>query len=139
MTRIIICGSRRVPESIGIRSVIENRLYDLCFEYPEITIVEGEAHGVDRVARQEAQKAGFLIDPHPALWDVHDRRRDAPVPCNCRMDSKHCPRAGHRRNEEMAALGAALCIAFSYGESTGTADMVSRARAHEIPVEVNRL
>jgi hypothetical protein len=40
------------------------------------------------------------------------------------------------RNEEMAALGADLCIAFWDGRSTGTKDMVDRAYDHGIEVEL---
>jgi hypothetical protein len=136
MNRVIICGSRRWPESVGIRKVIEDRLFELGLEYPDAVIVEGEASGVDRIARQEAQKAGFLIEAHAPDWQAHDRQRDAPVPCNCREGSPHCPRAGHRRNELMASLGANLCIAFWDGRSAGTQDMIERARTHGIPVEI---
>jgi hypothetical protein len=137
VVRVIVCGSRRWSNPNVIRKVIEDRLFDLGLEHPgeTIVIVEGEAVGVDRIARQEAEKAGFLIDPHPAKWDEHDHRKDGLVPCNCRAESGYCPRAGHRRNEEMAQLGADLCLAFWDGRSTGTADMIERAEKHGIEVE----
>lgn len=76
--------------------------------------------GVDRIAYQEAQKLGLLVEPHPAFWDAHPGRS-----------------AGFVRNEEMAALGADLCIAFWDGRSNGTYDMIQRATRHGIPTEIH--
>lgn len=116
--RVIVCGSRRWTD----RKAIADRLADLVLEhapdYP--VIVHGAARGADRIAEDEAGKAGLVTEPHPADWDRHGKR------------------AGVIRNEEMAALGANLCIAFWDGQSTGTADMLERARKHGIPTEVKR-
>jgi len=84
----------------------------------DITIVHGAAQGADRIAHQEAQKAGLLVEPHPADWEKHGKA------------------AGPIRNIEMARLGADLCIAFWDGQSTGTAHMMDEARKQGIPVEV---
>jgi YspA, cpYpsA-related SLOG family len=115
MTRIIVCGSR----SWGDRKLIENTLYDLAVEYGcDITIVHGDAKGADRICEQEAQKAGLLIEKHPAEWGSLGKR------------------AGLIRNEMMAGLGADLCVGFWDGRSTGTAHMMDAARAKGIPVRV---
>lgn len=114
--RVIVCGSRRWHN----RAVIEARLADLVLatapNYP--TIVHGCARGADRIAGEEALKAGLLVEEHPADWDRYGKR------------------AGLIRNEAMAALGADLCLAFWDGRSTGTAHMLDRAREHDIPFEV---
>jgi hypothetical protein len=116
--RVIITGSRGWTD----RGRISERLAQL--EPGGCVIVVGydpekdRPKGVDRIAYQEAQKLGLLVEPHPANWDVLGKA------------------AGFMRNEEMAALGADLCIAFWDGRSTGTKDMVDRAYDHGIEVEL---
>lgn len=114
--RVIVCGSRRWTD----RERIADRLFDLGLvtETLGCTIVHGAAKGADRIAAQEAEKLGFLIEAHPADWETFGKR------------------AGLRRNLEMAELGADLCIAFWDGQSTGTAHMVQSAQFHGIPVDV---
>ena len=116
--RVIITGSRRWKD----RKRIENRLFDLAIEHAgnldDLVIVHGSAKGADRIAHQEAEKAGLRVEPHPADWEQYGKR------------------AGVIRNEEMAELGGDLCIAFWDGRSKGTADMMERAKEHGIPVEV---
>lgn len=127
--RVIVCGSRKWTD----REAIASRLAEL----PSTAIVvHGGAGGADSIAGQEAEKLGFLVEPHRAKWAEHDREGLTAVPCNCGPKSNHCPRAGHRRNEQMAELGADLCIAFWDGFSRGTADMVDRAEAHGIPLDL---
>jgi YspA, cpYpsA-related SLOG family len=110
--RVIICGSRGWSD----RQRIEERLFYLP---PDAVIVHGAARGVDRIAHQEAEKAGFLLEPHPAEWERYGKR------------------AGFIRNEEMANLGADLLIAFWDGRSRGTLDMMERCAKYGIPIEVN--
>lgn len=114
--RVIVCGSRRWNN----RKAISDRLYELVMasdgDYP--VIVHGAARGADRIAEEEAGKAGLVTDPHPGDWGRYGKA------------------AGPIRNEEMAALGADLCIAFGPTPGSGTQDMVDRARKHGIPVEV---
>ncbi len=107
--RVIVCGSRKWRD----REAIADRLFDL----PPSTIVHGNAAGADRIAAQEAQKLGHLVESHPAEWDRFGKA------------------AGPMRNQKMADLGASLCIAFWDGQSTGTADMVRRATYKGIPVD----
>jgi SLOG family YspA-like protein len=109
--RVIVCGSRRWRD----RAAIANRLYDLPVDS---TVVHGNAQGADRIAHQEAQKLGLLVEPHPAEWGSLGKR------------------AGLIRNTLMASLGADLCLAFWDGRSTGTAHMMTEAEKRGIPVEV---
>lgn len=117
--RVIVCGSRRWHD----RQRIADRLADVP---PAATVVVGynpakdTPKGVDRIAYQEAQKLGLLVEPHPADWDRFGKR------------------AGLVRNEEMARLGAVLCLAFWDGQSNGTRHMMETAADHGIPVEVVR-
>jgi hypothetical protein len=111
--RVIVCGSR----DWNYRQVISDRLALLPAEDATV-VVHGAAKGADRMAEQEAQKLGLLVEAHPAQWDVYGKR------------------AGILRNEEMARLGADLCIAFWDGRSKGTQHMTECAEVHGIPVEL---
>lgn len=116
--RVIVCGSRHWSD----RKAIADKLYELVTErnlrFPDPVIVHGAARGADRLAEDEAGKAGLLTEGHPADWDAYGKR------------------AGLIRNEHMARLGADLCVAFWDGRSNGTAHMINTARNHGIPVEV---
>lgn len=116
--RVIVCGSRRWRD----RAAIEARLYEIGIRFSgeEVTIVHGNAQGADRIAAQEAGKAGMLIERHDAQWGVYGKA------------------AGHIRNAHMASLGADLCIAFWDGQSKGTAGMIDQAKKAGIPVVVVR-
>lgn len=111
MTRIIVCGSRHWHD----RAAIANRLFDCP---TDSIIVHGNAKGADRIAHQEAEKLGLLVEPHPADWQNKGKA------------------AGVIRNAEMAAAGADLCIAFWDGRSVGTLHMIEEARRRGIPVDV---
>ncbi len=109
--RVIVCGSRTWKDADKIRE----RLAKL----PERTlIVHGDALGADNLAASEAALMGLLLEPHPAYWKRHGKR------------------AGIIRNEEMAELGAQLCIAFWDGKSKGTHHMLRAAARRAIPTEI---
>lgn len=109
MSRIIVCGSRHY----GDRARIHAALLGLAMT-PRPTIVHGNCPtGADAIASVEAQKMGFTVEAHPAIWS---RGR----------------RAGPERNERMAALGADLCLAF--GDGRGTRSMIAAAERHGILV-----
>lgn len=111
--RIIVTGSREWRDPNAARYVIADRLF---YAPVESIIVHGAARGVDRFAHQEAEKLGLLVEPHPADWSTGKS-------------------AGLRRNEEMAKLGADLCISFWNGRSTGTKHMLAMAEKYGIPTE----
>lgn len=111
VNRVIVCGSRDWTD----RNAIAERLADLP---GDTVVVHGAARGADRIAGQEAQKLGLLVEEHPADWNLHRKR------------------AGFIRNEQMAKLGADLCLAFWDGRSRGTAMMVDLAEKHGIPLEL---
>lgn len=113
MRRVIVCGGRGYSDRKRIREVLAEYIpADRRVELP--TIVHGGARGADKLAGDEAMREGFWVETHPANWKRHGKG------------------AGPLRNEEMARMGADLCIAFP--GSTGTKDMVHRAEAHGIPV-----
>lgn len=114
--RVIVCGSRGWQDS----ETIAARLASIP-DPGSVTIVHGGAKGADRIAKQEAKKAGMLVESHYPDYDTFSPNT-APL----------------ERNEKMASLGADLCIAFWDGNSRGTAHMINRAHRHGIPVEVIR-
>ena len=111
--RIIVTGSREWKHPNAARQAIADRLFDVPVES---VIVHGAARGADRFAHQEAEKLGLLVEPHPADWSKGKS-------------------AGLQRNEEMAKLGADLCIAFWNGQSTGTRHMIEMAEKYGIETE----
>ncbi len=111
--KVIVCGSRAWQD----RAAIEREIRAL----PEGAVIVHGAHwaGADAIADDVAQQLGLPVERHPADWNRFGRA------------------AGPRRNEQMAAAGADFCIAFrSSGRSDGTDDMITRARAHNIPTEI---
>lgn len=111
--RVIVCGSRSWTD----RGTILARLIQLD---PHVTIVHGDARGADRLAAEVAATLGFSVEAFPAEWDLYGRR------------------AGHIRNNKMAAAGASLVIAFWDGRSKGTQNMLDQAAFYGIPYEVIR-
>lgn len=127
--RVIVCGSRTWTD----RKAIEDRLGALMreslgkwtdlFEPPgTLTVVHGACEeGADAFARDWCRYHWGTVfeEAHPANWDEYGRK------------------AGPIRNSVVASKGADLCLAFRMpGKSNGTDDMVRKARAAGIPVEV---
>lgn len=126
--RVIVCGSRRWSDRKTIAERIERLVLDCGRPFPAPTVVHGAARGADRIAADEAGKAGCTVEAHDyrpfiGRLDEHGRVISA-------------TRAPLERNKRMARLGADLCIAFWDGRSTGTAHMIEEARKRGIPVEV---
>lgn len=120
--RVIVCGSREWTD----RSAIHRTLTGLDDRQPvPLLIVHGACpKGADAFAHEwalAAQRRAPGVTPEP------ERHPDW---------SRHGKGAGFLRNEEMAALGADLCLAFWDGKSPGTLDMIKRAVAHGIPVRI---
>lgn len=117
--RVIVTGSRTWTD----RDAVWDRLDKLP---SPVTIVHGAcATGADSWAHDWVRTRKLVFfgyvteETHPADWAEHERR------------------AGPIRNSKMAAAGADLCIAFrSAGKSNGTDDMIAKARAAGIPVEI---
>lgn len=116
--RVIVCGSRKWSDRRLIAETLNDLVEEFAPDYP--VIVHGDARGADRLAAEEAGKAGLLVEAHAADWDRYGKN------------------AGLVRNAEMAELGADLCVAFWDGASTGTQHMMNVARMSDIPVRIVR-
>lgn len=66
------------------------------------------------------------------LWCKANGLQSYPVPANWSLG----PKGGPMRNEEMARMGADLCLAFWDGKSAGTLDMIRQAVRYGIPVRI---
>jgi len=92
-----------------------------------VTLVHGGAYGFDRLAERAAIELGWVLEPHYADWDHcgsdcspgHQRTNS--------RGKKYCPLAGPRRNREMVASGADVCVSMPLGKSSGTRDCMKQA------------
>ena len=106
--RIVVTGDRFWICHV-LAATILKRLID---RYgPELTIVHGDATGVDDSFGTAAKGLGLTVEAHPAAWDEHG---DA---------------AGPIRNSVMVRAGADLCIALHRftANSRGTKDCVGKS------------
>lgn len=142
--RVILTGSRRWED----REAIAVALANLASKHGSLTVVHGDCPtGADRIAAEWCESvqrdvlkwgtggANAVAEPHPADWR-HCSRECNPAHRKWRGDETYCPTAGHRRNQEMADAGADLVLAFPIGKSPGTRDMIKRAQAAGLRVEV---
>lgn len=116
--RVLIAGAKSWPEPERVGAALDECLANLKLD-ERLTIV----HGWNRGADNEADKWAFIAcsrglpvdtpERHPARWGAPCREMCSPG--HRGEDTRGwtiCPRAGYYRNEEMAALGADLCLAF---------------------------
>jgi hypothetical protein len=119
--RLLVCGSRTWTDRARLWQVLD-RLVTEQSDGQVVTVIEGDARGADRLAGQLAHQRGWRLERYPADW-THQGRA-----------------AGFRRNARMLRQGRPdLVVAFTVGplqQSRGTADMVRRARAAGVPVQV---
>lgn len=110
--KVIIAGSRTIHSLPRVARAIK----DSGFVVTEV--VSGGAQGVDRLGELWADFYGIPVKLFTPDWSQGKK-------------------AGPLRNEAMAAYGEAL-VAVWDGTSTGTADMIRRAKAHGLKVYVAR-
>jgi hypothetical protein len=138
LLRVLVTGSRSWTDAELLHAALLECWFDaMQLGADGITVVHGGAPGADTLADLWAvghQGLGVVSEPHPAVWAEcaadcqpgHRRRR--------RDGTEYCPTAGHRRNQLMVDLGAAVCVAFPTTGSTGTWDCVRRAERAGIDV-----
>lgn len=144
MFRVIVTGSR---DLVNDRKVFEElgNLYHQT-EGPFVVRHGDCPTGADRFASvwcEFGQDDVYEI-PHPADWDNcspdcppgHRKMKAPGDTVHPGFLSDYCPKAGPRRNAEMAALGADFCLAFPLGKSYGTWNCVNECKKAGIPVKV---
>lgn len=112
--KVIVAGSRSIKNKHKVWNIIDNSKFEIT------ELVSGSAKGVDSVAEHWAKKGDIPINKFEPDWDEHGKA------------------AGPIRNQEMAKYADAL-IAIWDGESSGTQDMIQRARSEDLQVNVHIL
>jgi hypothetical protein len=112
--KTIVAGSREITDY--------QLVWDAVYACPWVIteIVSGGARGVDQLGEKVATAFGIPIKIFPANWDLHKRA------------------AGPIRNQQMAEYADAL-LAIWDGSSTGTADMIRRAKQMKLQVHVVKI
>ena len=109
--RLLVTGSRHFQDAELVLRKIK--------EYAPGVVIRGGQSGADWLARRAAKKLGIKTKTFLANW---------------RMSG---PSAGPLRNQEMLDKGKPdAVLAFPLEDSEGTWDMVRKAKAAGIPVEV---
>lgn len=137
--RVLVTGSRDWTDTSLIEQALDGALTLLQVPVTmqhTVTLVHGDAKGLDTKAEFAAIRRGWKIEGYPAQWTKHT----AACP-QWHTGAESCMMAGHRRNHEMIALGADLVVAFPMGEeksghSKGTWGCAHAAKAAALPVVV---
>lgn len=109
--KVLVSGSRHFQDKEKMEGVLKG------FEIS--CIIEGEARGADRLAREYAERQGIPVMSFPAKWDLYGKA------------------AGAIRNTEMLRVGQPdLVVAFRAPDSRGTKNMIDQAREAEIETVV---
>lgn len=113
--RLLVCGGR--DDRLG--GTGRALLAGLGRLYGPVTLIHGDAGGIDREAASEAYRLGWDIEPHPADWRGRGRR------------------AGPERNVEMIHCNPHLVVGvkenFDWSFSAGgTENMIDLARRHGV-------
>lgn len=121
MRRVLVTGSRNWnnTDTDTIWGALDRELEELTDEEELVVIHGGCPTGADELANQWAEDRGVAVNVFPADWATHGKA------------------AGPIRNQRMVDAGADVCLAFPLGESRGTRDCASRAKAAGIPVTVH--
>ena len=149
--RVIVSGTRHATREDHGRE-IARVLRTFLRHAADGELVHGAAGGVDKIATTVAAGWGWRVTATPARWDECDeslpmelggcpprphRRRRYP------HGGEYCPFAGPRRNQLLvhAVPRADMVVAFPAANtpSTGTADLIRRARQVELLVVTHPL
>lgn len=112
--RVIIAGSRNIQDASKVEDAVRLSGFDIT------EVVSGGAGGVDKLGEQWAKARGMEPRVSPAKW----RDKSSPTYSTAKG---YDPRAGYRRNTEMAEYADAL-IAIWDGKSGGTGHMITEAK-----------
>lgn len=135
---VLVTGSRAWTAEDVIADALLDTWHDaLQTGHTGITVLEGGAHGADRIAGQWAQQHATDGVDHQQMaadWTGPCAADCPPSHRKTRAGGDYCPLAGHRRNQAMVDQRPQIVLAFQVGRSTGTADCIRRAEKAGIPV-----
>lgn len=132
--RILVTGSRDWDDLELLNKQLATAWWDLGAGR-DLILVSGHCEtGADALAEASWTANRLTVEPHPADWPTcaanckpgHSKTR--------RDGTAYCPSAGHRRNAEMVALGADLCLVFIRNSSPGATGCAALAEKAGIPV-----
>ena len=114
--KVIIAGGRYFNDYELLKQKADFFLSNKILTH-EVVIVSGHASGADSLGERYAAERGLKVELFPADWNAYGKG------------------AGIRRNRQMAEVANAL-IAFWDGQSRGTYNMISEAKARQLPTKV---
>jgi hypothetical protein len=112
--RILVTGSRDWDDEAGVRAALTEVTAGR--PGPHVVVHGACPTGGDNLADRVAAELGLTVERHPARWRRYGRY------------------AGYRRNAEMVALGAEVCLAFIRDASPGASMTARLAEEARIPV-----
>lgn len=114
--KVVIAGSRQVRDIWIVDAAIRHS------GFPISHIIQGEAEGVDTLARLWAENNDVSCSSYPADWSNSEGRPDAVM--RRRRDGQwYDVTAGHRRNVQMADAADAAILVWDW-KSRGTLHMI---------------
>jgi hypothetical protein len=115
--RILLTGSRDWDDEAGVRAALTDATAGA--PGPHVVVHGACPTGGDAIADRIAADLGLTIERHPAQWRRYGRS------------------AGYRRNVEMVAAGADVCLAFIRDSSPGASMTARLAVEARIPVRLH--
>ena len=113
MIRVLVCGGRDFSDQDLLADILIGLLGQ--YKTEDVTFISGHARGADKLGERFAKANNCELLIFPADWDKYKKA------------------AGPIRNQQMIDEGKPdLVVAFKGG--TGTAEMVKRAKRHNIKV-----
>lgn len=113
--RLLVCGSRKFESPF---TIVARKLFEISSTTPITAIIHGGAMGADLAA---------------GIWAIQHRIEEIVFKPDW---TKHGKAAGPIRNQQMLTANPDMVLAFWNGTSKGTADMIGRAIAAGVKVEV---
>lgn len=118
INKVLVCGSRSITDAPWVYSQIEKYTQELIRSNPtnlnNPVLIEGEARGVDTIAKNYALEHNWSIEPYPAEWDKYGKS------------------AGYIRNDTMVKEADFVIVLWD-GQSRGTKHDIDLCRRYNRP------
>lgn len=116
--KVIVAGGRDFTDQSRLTLTLDLVLELIREDSDTMTVVSGNARGVDKMGEAWAHHKGVTVEVYRAEWGRLGRG------------------AGFARNTKMAEVADRL-VAFWDGKSKGTGHMIAEARYRQLPLEVH--
>ena len=121
--KILVTGGRTYSNKDYVYSCLDKFLKRF-----DVTLIHGDATGLDSLADSWAKDRQQIIKPYPAKW----KDMTPPVKIKHNSNGPYNVLAGFNRNELMLKENPDVCLAFLGGN--GTQDMINRCKKNKIKV-----